>query len=157
MLTKSDLIIRDIDLFAKMKGSSVGISIAFQDEPIRQLFEAKTPPNEKRTEALKRFKERGIETYVLINPVMPFITDVRLLIEMVAPYADTLWVYALSMENETDRNWRNVKRILDHHLPDMTEKYRQIAFSKAHPYWTELRRELERLQGKKKLNLRIEL
>jgi DNA repair photolyase len=157
MLTKSDLIVRDIDLFSKMKGSSVGISIAFQDERVRELFEANAPPNERRIEALKRFKQGGIETYALINPVMPFITDVQLLIETVAPHADTIWIYALSMEEETDRNWRNVKQILDRHFPDLTEKYRRIAFSKDHPYWTELRRELERLQREKKLNLRIEL
>jgi DNA repair photolyase len=157
VLTKSDLTVRDIDLFAKMKGSSVGISIAFQDERVRQLFEAKAPPNEKRTRALKNLKQAGIETYALLNPVMPFITDVGQLIEMVAPYADTIWIYGLSMEKERDRNWQNVKRILNRHFPDLTEKYRQIAFSKDHPYWAELRRELERLQREKGLNLRIEL
>ena len=157
MLTKSDLMVRDIDLYAKMKGSSVGISIAFQDERVRQLFEAKTPPNEKRIEALKMFKQAGIETYTLINPVMPFVTNAGQLIEMVAPYADTIWIYPLSMEKEEDRNWRNVKQRLDRHFPDMMEKYRQIAFSKDDPYWTELRRELEKLQKEKGLNLRIEL
>jgi DNA repair photolyase len=157
ILTKSDLMVRDIDLFTKMKGSSAGISIAFQDERVRQLFEAKAPPNQKRIEALKRFRERGIETYVLINPAMPFITDVESLIEMVVPYADTIWIYALSMEKKEDRNWQNVKRILDRHFPDMTEKYREMAFSKYHPYWTKLRGELEKIQKEKGLNLRIEL
>lgn len=157
MLTESDLMVRDIDLFAKMKGSSVGISIAFQDESTRQLFEAKTPPHQKRIEALQRFKETGIETYVLMNPVMPFITDVRQLIEMVAPYADTIWIYALSMKREEDRNWQNLNRILNRHFPDLTERYIEMSFSKAHPYWTELRRELEKLQKEKGLNLRIEL
>ena len=157
MLTKSDLMVRDIDLFAKMKGSSVGISTPFQDERVRQLFEPNAPPNERRIEALKKLKQAGIETYTLICPVMPFITDVELLIEMATPHADTIWIYALSMEKETDRNWQNVKRILNDHFPDMTEKYKQIAFSKDQPYWAELRGELEKLQREKKLNLRIEL
>jgi len=157
VLTKSDLIARDIDLFKRMPGSSAGISIAFQDERIRQLFEANTQPTQKRIEALKKLKQAEIETYALICPVMPFLTDVERLIEMVKPYADTIWIYALHMENEIDRNWLNVRRILDHHFPDMTEKYKQIAFSKDHPYWVELRKKLEKLQQKRKLNLRIEL
>ena len=156
VLTKSELIVRDIDLFARMKGSSVGISIAFQDEQVRRLFEAKAPPNEKRIEALKMVRQAGIETYMLICPVMPFITDVESLIEKVAPYADTIWIYPLSMEKEKDRNWQNVKGILDRHFPDMTDRYRQIAFSTSHPYWTKLRRELDKLQQEKGFNLKIE-
>jgi len=157
VLTKSDLVVRDIDLLTRMPGSSAGISIAFQDERIRQLFEANTQPTQKRIEALKKLKQAGIETYALICPVMPFITDVERLIEMAKPYADTIWIYALHMEKEKDRNWQNVRRILGRHFPGMTEKYKQIAFSRDHPYWTKLRRELEEFQQKKGLNLRIEL
>lgn len=157
ILTKSDLIVRDIDLFKRMPGSSAGISIAFQNDRVRQLFEANTQPTQKRIEALKKLKQEGIETYTLICPVMPFITNVELLIEMVKPYADTIWIYALHMEKDKDRNWQNVKEILDRNFPDMTEKYKQIAFSKAYPYWVELRQRLEKLQRERKLNLRIEL
>jgi DNA repair photolyase len=157
ILTKSDLVVRDIDLIAGMQGSSVGFSIAFQDEHIRQLFEAAAPPNERRIEALRRLRAAGIETYVLITPVMPFISDVKALIEMVAPYADTIWIYGLSFEGEGDRNWGNVRSILECHLPEMTAKYRQIAFSVDHLYWVELRQELEALQRRRGLDLRIGL
>jgi DNA repair photolyase len=157
ILTKSDLVVRDIGLLAKMKDSSVGISIAFQDDDVRRLFEAHAPPNEGRIEALKRLKDAGIETYTLICPVVPFVTEVEPLIELVAPYADTIWFYGLSMEDERGRNWQNVKAILDHHFPEMTEQCRQIAFSADHPYWTELRARLEQIQLDRGLNLRIEL
>jgi DNA repair photolyase len=157
ILTKSDLVVRDIDLIASMQGLSVGFSIAFQDEHIRQLFEVAAPPNERRIEALRRLRAAGIETYVLITPVMPFISDVKALIEMVAPYADTIWIYGLSFEREGDRNWQNVRSILERHLPEMTAKYRQITFSADHLYWVELRQELEALQRRRGLDLRIGL
>jgi DNA repair photolyase len=157
ILTKSDLVTRDVDLLAGMPGSSVGVSIAFQDDQVRRLFEANTPPNARRIAALERLKEAGIETYALVCPVMPFITDVRALIEAVAPFADTMWIYPLEMAAEGDRNWQNVQRVLDRHFPGMTEEYRQVAFSTAHPYWAELRQELERLQLESQLNLRIEI
>ena len=54
---------------------------------------------------------------------MPFISDVESLIEMVAPYADTIWVYALTMEAEEDRNWQNVRGILHSHFSETTEWY----------------------------------
>lgn len=157
ILTKSDLVTRDIDLLASMQSSSAGVSIAFQDEQVRGLFEPKAPENARRIEALKALKDSGIETYALICPVMPFITDVELLAERVAPYTDTIWVYALNMEAEGNRNWQNVRGILDRNFSGMSKRYRQIAFSGNHPYWTELRQNLESLKQEKYLNLRVKL
>jgi DNA repair photolyase len=157
ILTKSGLVARDVDLLVKMPGSSAGVSLAFQDEQVRQWFEASAPPNEQRIDALKALEEAGIRTYALICPVMPFITDVKRLVEMVATWADTIWVYALSMEAEEDGNWRNVQRILDRRCPEMAEPYRQITFSSEHPYWAELRHDLEGFQVESELDLRIKL
>lgn len=156
-LTKSGLVTRDIDLLSEMPGSSVGFSIAFQDERTRQLFEKNAPPNKERLECLKELKNAGIETYSMICPVMPFITDVESLIEYVAPYSDTIWIYRLQMESKESANWRNVKSILNQHFPELTEKYRKIPFSGDYPYWAGIRRDLEAMQSKRHLNLRIEL
>jgi DNA repair photolyase len=157
ILTKSGLVARDIGLLVTMPESSAGVSLAFQDEQVRQLFEASAPSNEERIDALKVLKEIGIRTYALICPVMPFITDVKRVVEMVAAWADTIWVYALSMEAEEDRNWRKVQGILERHFPEMVEPYRQIAFSADHAYWAGLRRDLERWQAESALDLRIRL
>lgn len=157
ILTKSELVTRDIDLITKMPDSSVGFSIAFQDERTRQLFEKNAPSNKDRIEALKKMKNSGIETYTLICPIMPFITDIELILELVAPYSDTIWVYKLHMESESDKNWLNVKSILDQHFPELTEQYQKIAFSRNHPYWKEIRHKLEEIKSKKCLNLKIEL
>lgn len=157
ILTKSGMVTRDIDLLSEMPGSSVGISIAFQDEETRQLFEKHAPPNKERLGSLKELKTAGIETYSMICPVMPFITDVESLIEFVAPYSDTIWIYKLQMDSEDSANWRNVQSILNLHFPELTEQYRKIAFSGDHPYWTGIRHILEEIQFKKHLNLRIEL
>jgi DNA repair photolyase len=157
ILTKSGLVARDVDLLPMMPGSSAGVSLAFQDEQVRQLFEAKAPPNEQRIDALKALKMAGVRTYALICPVMPFITDVGCLVEMAAAWADTIWVYALSMEAEEDPNWRNVQGILDRHFPQMGEPYRQIAFSADHPYWLKLRHALEEFQARSGLDLRVKL
>ena len=157
ILTKSGLVTRDADLLAKMPGSSAGVSIAFQDEQMRRTFEASAPPNGQRIQALRTLKEAGIRTYALVCPVMPFITDVAALIEMAAPYADTIYVYALSMESERDQNWRSLQGILNGHFPGLVEIYREIAFKADHPHWTRLRQELERLRLESGSDLRIKL
>jgi DNA repair photolyase len=157
LLTKSDLVVRDIGLFEKMAGSSVGFSLAFQEERVRRQFEVAAPPNDRRVEALRELKEAGIATYVLICPVMPFLTDADSLIAMVASHADAIWIYALHMETEKDQNWKNVHGILEKNHPRMSERYRQIAFAADHPYWAELRQQLEELQRERELPLRIEL
>ena len=124
---------------------------------VREIFEAKAQSNQQRLSLLKRFKEAGIETYTLICPVMPFITDVESLLEIVEPYSNTIWFYGLSMDNMKDKNWEYVSDILDQHFPGMKENYAQIAFSSSHPYWAELRQKLMDIQSKTRLNMRINL
>jgi DNA repair photolyase len=157
ILTKSGLVTRDIEVIARMPESSVGFSVAFQDDGAREIFEANAPPNDQKIAALKTLKDAGIETYVLICPVMPFITDIEACIEMVAPYADTIWFYALSMVSEGDRNWQYILNILKRHYPELTEQFRQPAFSSGHPYWNKARAKIEALQLESGLNMRIEL
>jgi len=157
ILTKSDLVTRDVDLLAAMPGSSAGISIAFHHERARRLFEMHTLPNRRRVAALETLRRAGIRTYALICPVMPFITDVQLLIGQVAHCADEIWVYALSMKTRQDRNWRNVRRILERHFPQMLEQYSQIVFAADHRYWLGLRCELEHMWTECEFDLRVEL
>jgi len=157
ILTKSDLVTRDIDVITQMPGSSVGLSIAFHEERIREIFEANAPSNFRRLAALKTLKDAGIETYALICPIMPYITDVEACIEMVAPYADTIWFYALSMKAEQDTNWQAIHKILVRYYPDLVDSYRQIVFSSECPYWIGLRAKLEEIQAKTGLNMKIGL
>jgi DNA repair photolyase len=157
ILTKSGLVARDIDLLARMPGSSAGVSVAFQCETTRRLFEAKAPPTGERIGALRRLKQAGIPTYALICPVMPFISDVRLLAGQLAGWADVIWVYALTMESEDQPNWRNLQRVLQDNFPELTGRYRELAFSEGLPYWAEVRRELEEYRARSGLDLRIKI
>ena len=157
ILTKSDLILRDIELLKKMTDSSAGVSLAFQVEEIRQLFEPLAPPNVMRIAALQKLKEASVETYALICPVMPYITDVEALIEDVASVADTIWVYPLRMKSESDQNWQNVYALLKSCFPEIAEQYREVIFTSDHPYWLDLGCKLEDARLRGGLNLRVEL
>lgn len=155
ILTKSNLVVRDLDLLQKMDDAAVSVSVAFNDNHVRQKFEAHTIDTEKRIEALRQLRNAGIRTSALICPVIPYITNVIPLIDQLAPYTDVIWIYGLSMQDPSDQNWQNVKTILNRHFPELKKRIETVIFSKDHSYWTQLRHELQMIQKKRQLNLNI--
>ena len=157
ILTKSDRVTRDMDLLHRMKDASVSVSVAFNDNRVRRLFEAHTIDTEDRIEALRKLRASGIKTNALICPVVPYITDVPPLIDMLVPHTDTIWIYGLSMQARSDQNWQNLAGILDQHFIDLKDKIEEVVFSNEHSYWTQLRQKLAKLQKDQQLNLNIHL
>lgn len=157
ILTKSDLIIRDADVLREMDSAAVNVSVAFNDNNTRQQFEANTIETEARITALRKLKEAGITTGALICPVIPYITEVKPLIDMLAPCTDVIWIYGLSIRERTERNWQNVVSILDNHFPKLKEQIETVIFSRNHPYWIQLRQDLTELKKDRQLNLNIHL
>ncbi len=155
ILTKSDLVLRDTDLLQKMNAATVSVSVAFNDNDVRRLFESNTIDTEDRIDALRKLKTAGLRTSALICPVIPYITDIISLIDMVAPHTDKIWIYGLSMINRTDQNWQNVESILESHFHDLRNQIEMVVFSKGHSYWVNLRQDVIRLQ--KDMNLSIHL
>ena len=157
ILTKSDLVVRDIDILKEMNGAAVSVSVAFNDNSTRRLFEANTMDTEKRIEALRQLKEAGVRTGALVCPVIPYITDAIQLINMLAPYTDLIWIYGLSINDRSGQNWLNIKKILSGQPVDLIEQIEPVIFSKDHSYWAELRESLEMLKKDRKLNLKIHI
>jgi DNA repair photolyase len=157
ILTKSDLVLRDTDLLLKMDEAAVSVSVAFNDNDVRRLFESHTMDTEARINAIRKLKTAGLSTSALICPVIPYITDVMPLIDMVAPHTDKIWIYGLSMLNRTDQNWQNLESILENHFPGLKRHIETVVFSRNHSYWEKLRRELMQLQKDRNLNLSIHL
>ena len=78
--TKSDLILRDIDLIDKINKDSkavVEITLTTIDDNLCKIIEPNVAPTSKRIEVLKKCKELGIPTVVWLCPFLPFINDTR--------------------------------------------------------------------------------
>ena len=155
ILTKSDLVVRDLDVLTEMDHPTVGVSVAFNDNHIRRKFETNTVDNEARIDALCKLRKEGIETYALICPIIPYITDVMLLINMLESHTARIWVYGLSINESSDRNWQNVQEILYKHFPNSKKQIEAAIFDEDHPYWVQLRQDLTELQKDRQLNLSI--
>lgn len=157
ILTKSDLVLRDMDLLQKMSGASVSVSVAFNDNDVRKLFEFNTMDTEARIGALAKLKTAGLRTSALICPVIPYITDAIPFIDILAPHTDKIWIYGLSMLNRADQSWQNFEGILKKHFPGLKEQIETVVFSKDDSYWTNVRNDLIELQKDRQLNLSIHL
>jgi DNA repair photolyase len=78
VVTKGTLIVRDIDLLARLSrhvSVRVCFSIGTVDENVTRHSEPDAPPPRARLEALGRLRAAGIEAGVLAAPVLPGITD----------------------------------------------------------------------------------
>ncbi len=67
--TKSDLILRDLDLISSME-SEVGVTLTTLDNRISHITEPGAPLPEKRLNALKELTSAGVNTYALVGPVL---------------------------------------------------------------------------------------
>lgn len=78
IVTKSALVLRDIDILARMAKrnlAKVALSVTSLDPKLARTMEprASTPP--KRLEALRQLSEAGIPTTVMVAPVIPALND----------------------------------------------------------------------------------
>lgn len=78
IITKSDLVTRDIDIFQSIQRHSimnVGITITTADDRLQSRIERHVSSTSKRFEALRQLRNNGIYAGVLMMPILPFIND----------------------------------------------------------------------------------
>jgi DNA repair photolyase len=79
VLTKSPLVMRDVEIFERMAAKglpvSVNLSVPTLDEEAWRATEPHTPSPAARLDAVEELRARGIESGVLVAPLMPGIND----------------------------------------------------------------------------------
>lgn len=78
VLTKSDRILRDLDLLKRINSRSkavVQMTLTTHDERLCSMIEPNVSTTAERVAALKRFRDEGIPTVVWLCPILPFIND----------------------------------------------------------------------------------
>jgi DNA repair photolyase len=107
ILTKSPLVLRDLDLLKKLKDVEVGFTITTDDEGIRKIFEPNAPPIEARVQALKTLYQSGIKTYAFIGPLLPM--NPEALLEKIRPYVHYFYVDRMNYVSKTGKIYRAKK------------------------------------------------
>jgi len=98
ILTKSDLVLRDIDILKEFENIEVGLTINGFDGKLKKEIEPFSTTNEKRIEALKILQENGIRNYAFISPIIPDLIDVERLINETKGFVDFYWFEFLNLK-----------------------------------------------------------
>ena len=136
--TKSDLILRDLDLIKTFPGSRVSWSINTLDEEFRKEMD-RAVSIERRLEAMRQFYEAGIETTCFISPIFPGITDVKAIIEQVKGQCNLVWLENLNLRGDYKGR---ILQWVHEHRPDLDDLYREIYTKGNRMYWSMLNDEL---------------
>jgi DNA repair photolyase len=78
ILTKSDLVVRDIELISATRRPEVGMTITAVDDKVSQAFEPGAPLPSRRLEALRLLTDAGLNTYAMVGPVLPMLSEADL-------------------------------------------------------------------------------
>ena len=128
--TKSDRILRDIDLLDQINRSVkcvVQITLTTYDDNLCRLVEPNVCNTKRRIEVLKQMKERNIPTVVWLTPVLPFINDteeniVAILNECIRAGVKGIICFDMGLTlREGDREYYYAA--LDKFFPGLKQKY----------------------------------
>ena len=129
-ITKSDLILRDLDLLKKINEKSkavVQMTITTADDDLCRILEPNVCPTSRRVEVLKTLRDNGIPTVVWLCPILPYINDSEDNIRDILDFcieSDVHGIICFEMGlTLRDGNRQHFYRKLDEHFPGLKERY----------------------------------
>ncbi len=128
--TKSDLILRDIDLLASINKKAkavVQMTLTTADDELCRKIEPAVCPTSRRFEVLCACRDAGIPTVVWFSPLLPFINDTKENVEGIIDYCTRAGVKAILCFGmgltlrEGSRDY--FYKALDRHFPGLKDNY----------------------------------
>jgi DNA repair photolyase len=73
--TKSNLVVRDVDLIGKQQSAEVGFTVTTLDESVRARIEPGAPTSAERCEAARALSDAGIKVWTFLGPIVWGLND----------------------------------------------------------------------------------
>ena len=135
VITKSDLVLRDIDQFAQIHQnckSVLQMSLTIADDSLSKTIEPNVCTTAERYAVLKAFQAEHIPAVVWMSPILPFLTDTQENLRRILEYcfdADVKGIVCFSAGMTLrEGNREYYYRALDRRFPRLRDKYeRQYA------------------------------
>ncbi|MCM1362751.1 MAG: radical SAM protein, partial [Clostridiales bacterium] len=137
--TKSDLILRDLDLIKTFPDARVSWSINTLDEAFKDDMD-KAVSIERRLAAMKAFHKAGVRTTCFISPIFPGITDVKAIIEQAKEHCNLIWLENLNLRGSYKAVIMNY---IKEKYPALLPLYQDIYNRSDRSYWEALDTELK--------------
>ena len=132
--TKSDLVLRDIDLIKKFPDARVGFSINTLDEDFRADMD-QAVSIERRLAAMKKLHDAGIRTSCFMSPIFPGMTDVEAIMDRVKNQCNFIWLENLNLRGSYKRV---ILQYIREKYPKLYPLYEEIYIQGSRTYWEAL-------------------
>ena len=125
VITKSDLVIRDIDLLSKMR-CVVSFTITTLKRNLSRKLEPRAPPPERRLEAIKKLSSTGVPVSLRLDPIIPGLNDTE--IKQIVKAAATTGAKHVTSSTFKPRpdSWHRVRQV----FPRATAKLAPLYFER---------------------------
>ena len=148
ILTKSDLVLRDIYLLKQFSDCEVGLTITTLNEKVARDFEPYSPSPQQRVRALGTLYKEAIRTYGFIGPILPGLTDLRTIFTALQGKVNFIMAESLNMKCG---NWKDIQEVLEKNYPNLLPIYR-ARFDQR--YWNGVEKKLKKLSEEFKIPLK---
>lgn len=138
--TKSDLVLRDLDLIKTFPDARVSWSINTLDEGFKGDMDSAVSI-ERRLAAMRAFHDAGVRTTCFVSPIFPGITDVKAIIDRTRAQCNLIWLENLNLRGGYKRV---IMDYIQEKYPQLLPLYREIYSEGNHAYWALLDGELKR-------------
>jgi DNA repair photolyase len=126
IITKSDLVTRDIDLLQQLPHAAISITITTADDNLARIVEPGAPSPSRRFQAIADLTKAGIHAGITLMPVLPFIEDqpdhIRAIFQR-AKESGAEYVLASFGMTLRDRQRAYYYEKLDQHFPGLRQRY----------------------------------
>ncbi|KZX10293.1 SPL family radical SAM protein [Methanobrevibacter filiformis] len=180
IITKSDLILRDIDILKSIQSSAILpndieedpnlkliISFSFStiDDKIAEIFEPFAPKPSLRLKAIKQLKKEGFFVGVSLMPILPYITDSEdILDETFSKFKEVEVDYVLygglTLYGDTEKDSKiKYYNTIKKHFPEIYHKTKSLFGGNIGPsnlYYTKLSDNIKKIAKKYDISLSIE-
>ena len=132
--TKSDLVLRDLDIIKTFPDARVSWSVNTLDESFKDDMD-RAVSIERRLEAMRIFHENGIRTTCFISPIFPGITDAKAIIRRAKDICNLIWLENLNLRGSFKGR---VIGYINSKYPELMPLYEDIYNHGSRRYWIDL-------------------
>lgn len=142
ILTKSPLVLRDIELLKQIPNIRVGISLSTMDSLFAKRIEKNAALPVERIKTIQELHRNGIPVYVFVSPIFPYFADWKNVIDAVGSDADMICFENLNLR----ANYRtDVFNMIQEHYPEKYESFKSLfeAAKDLRTYWEQEAKSIE--------------